>query len=83
MEVKSLLNAYSFIINPVLIDTVLLVTLGLIFNNLIPNRYYPYREELSKDSSKSVINEVSTSVSQSDITEALEKMGIYQCFRRA
>ncbi|MBF0264477.1 MAG: HPP family protein [Gammaproteobacteria bacterium] len=67
---------YGFVINPVLIDSLLLVVLGVVLNNLIPNRYYPYtlkpqhKEKQKSDTSPTLLT-------QGDISQALEKMGIY------
>lgn len=68
---------YSFVINPVLVDCFLLIILGVIFNNYIPNRYYPYALKPAHQQKKQAFNTNTQLISQSDISDALEKMGIY------
>jgi len=63
---------YNFVFNPVLVDCLLLVGLGLLLNNIVPNRSYPYA---LKPSNKKNLDDYR--LTQADISQALEKMGIY------
>ena len=70
---------YTYLLTPVLLNIVVMLSFALLINNLLPNRYYPntlkaYREEKNTSLGDDKV-QASLSVSREDIKYALQKMG--------
>ena len=70
---------YAYLVTPVALNVIVMLSFALLINNLLPNRYYPntlkaYREEKNKPLGNDKV-QAALSISREDIKYALQEMG--------
>ena len=70
---------YAYLVTPVALNVVVMLSFALVINNLLPNRYYPntlkaYRDNKNKSLGDDKV-QAALSISRDDIKYALQEMG--------